>query len=244
MLLLYCIVMKKIIHREKDRGKGDHGWLQSSFSFSFADWYEPTRMGFGRLRVINDDLIAPLGKFGMHPHGNFEIITIPLAGTVTHEDSMGNKGEVRAGEVQAMSAGTGVVHSEYNASKTEPLSIFQIWIEPKVEDAEPRYAQAHFDPAGRKNAWQVLVSGDGVAGSLPVYQDTRIALADIDAGTSLSYAMAHKENGAYILVIEGEVQVEGETLLRRDAIGISETDGLSISAVSPSSILLIEVPVP
>ncbi len=235
--------MKKVIHREQERGKGDHGWLQTRLSFSFADWYEPRRMGFGRLRVINDDLIAPLGKFEMHPHRDFEIITIPLSGTVTHEDSLGNKGAVHAGEVQAMSAGTGVVHSEYNASRTEPLSLFQIWIEPNVRGAKPRYAQARFDPAGRKNSWQILVSGDGVPGTLPLYQDARIARADIAAGASLRYVMAHRGNGAYVLVIEGEVEVEGEHLSRRDAIGISDADHFSISATSPSSLLLIEVPV-
>ncbi|MCR4306379.1 MAG: pirin family protein [Candidatus Yonathbacteria bacterium] len=235
--------MQKIIHREKERGGGEYGWLQTRYSFSFADWYEPTRLGFGRLRVINDDLIAPLGKFGMHPHRDFEIITIPLSGAVTHEDSLGNKGEVRTGEVQAMSAGTGVVHSEYNASKTEPLSLFQIWIEPNVQSAKPQYTQARFDPAVRKNSWQVLVSGDGVPGTLPVYQDARIARADMEVGTSLSYAIAHKGNGAYILVIEGEVEIEGEHLSKRDAMGISEADNFSISAITPASLLLIEVPV-
>lgn len=234
--------MQKIIHRAGERGKGNHGWLKTHFSFSFADWYEPTRMGFGALRVINDDLIAPLGKFGMHPHRNFEIITIPLSGAVTHEDNMGNKGTVHAGEVQAMSAGTGVVHSEYNASKTEPLSLFQIWIEPNIRNAEPRYAQTRFNLNHRKNTWQIFVSGDGTSGTLPIYQHARIAWADIDSKTSLVYTIAYKGNGAYLMVVEGEVEIDGEHLSKRDAIGISETTHFSISATTPATVLVIEVP--
>jgi len=234
--------MQKVIHRAWERGASDHGWLQSRFSFSFAEWYEPARMGFGALRVINDDVIAPLGKFGMHPHQDFEIITIPLSGSVTHEDDMGNKGEVSAGEVQAMSAGTGVVHSEYNASTTEPLTLFQIWIAPKVRGAKPRYAQKKFAASGRNNAWQTLVAEDGVKGALPIYQDACISRADMDPGTTLSYATRHPGNGVYALVIDGEADVLGEHLGRRDAMGISDVDKFSFSTVVPSSILLIEVP--
>lgn len=236
------INMKKIVHREHERGQGDHGWLHSRFSFSFADWYEPALMGFGSLRVINDDLIAPLGKFEMHPHRDFEIITIPLIGAVTHEDSLGNKGEIHVGEVQVMSAGTGIVHSEYNASRTESLSLFQIWIEPNVLNAKPRYAQAYFDPLARKNLWQPIVSGDEVPGTLAIYQDARITRADIDPGLSLSYDVAYKGNGIYVLIIEGEVTIEGESLSSRDAIGISEANHILISAVTTASVLVIEVP--
>lgn len=199
-------------------------------------------MGFGALRVINDDVIAPLGKFGMHPHQDFEIITIPLEGAVTHEDNMGNKGEVRAGEVQTMSAGTGVVHSEYNASRAEPLTLFQIWIAPKVKGAKPRYAQKKFNTNNRKNAWQTLVAEDGVKGALPIYQDARILRADMEPGTTLSYTIAHPGNGAYMLVIDGEVDVLGEHLGRRDALGVSDVEQFTFSTVVPSSILLIEVP--
>jgi quercetin 2,3-dioxygenase len=199
-------------------------------------------MGFGKLRVINDDVIAPLGKFGMHPHADYEIITIPLRGSVTHEDSMGNRGEVGAGEVQAMSAGTGVVHSEYNASRTEPLELFQIWIAPNRQSAAPRYAQKTFDPAERKDKWQLLVAEDGAHGALPIYQDARILRADIDTGASLPYSIAHPDNGAYVLVIEGEVDVAGEHLGRRDALGISDVSEFAVSAVAPSSVLVIEVP--
>jgi quercetin 2,3-dioxygenase len=234
--------MQKIIHRAFERGTSDHGWLQSRFSFSFADWYEPRRMGFGQLRVLNDDIIAPLGKFGMHPHQDFEIITIPLSGAVTHEDSMGNKGTVRDGEVQTMSAGTGVVHSEFNASATEPLTLFQIWILPMVKGAVPRYAQKKFKADARKNAWQLLVAEDGVKGTLPIYQNARISRALLEPGTTLSYTIAHPGNGAYVLVIDGEVDVVGEHLGRRDALGISDVDQFSLGTVVPSSVLLIEVP--
>lgn len=199
-------------------------------------------MGFGALRVINDDSIAPLGKFGMHPHQDFEIITIPLTGAVTHEDNMGNRGEVSAGEVQAMSAGTGVVHSEYNASTTEPLTLFQIWIAPKVKGAKPRYAQKKFKTEDRKNSWQLLVAEDGVKGTLPIYQNARISRTDMEPGTRLPYTVAHPRNGLYALVIDGEADVLGEHLGRRDALGISEVEQLTFSTVAPSSILLIEVP--
>ena len=199
-------------------------------------------MGFGRLRVINDDTIAPLGKFGMHAHQDFEIITIPLRGVVTHEDSLGNRGEVRTGEVQAMSAGTGVTHSEENASTTETLDLFQIWIEPRTLGARPRYEQARFDEKGRKNAWQVLVSGDGTPGALPIYADARIARADLEIGKSLDYGIIHPGNGAYVLVVEGDVEIDGERLEKRDAVGISDAVSLCITAHKPSSLLLIEVP--
>lgn len=199
-------------------------------------------MGFGKLRVINDDTIAPLGKFEMHSHKDFEIITIPLAGVVTHEDNLGNKGTVGAGEAQAMSAGTGVTHSECNASPTEPLELFQIWIEPRTYGAVPRYSQARFDEANRINKFQVLVSGDAEDGALAIYQNARILRADLGVAVPLRYEVMHKGNDVYILVIEGEVQIEGEQLQRRDAIGISEVEGIQIFGVSHSKILLIEVP--
>lgn len=235
-------VLQKILHRADERGSSDHGWLQSKFSFSFAEWYDPRRMGFGALRVINDDTIAPLGKFGMHPHNNFEIITIPLSGAVTHEDSMGNKGEVQAGEVQAMSAGRGVVHSECNASATEELRLFQIWIEPNRRDAAPRYAQKRFDEQGRKNKWQVLVSGDGAADSLAIYQDARIMRADLEQQVNLSYQVSREGNGVYVLVIEGKVRVDGTVLHARDAIGLSVVHEFSVAAMTPASLLLFDVP--
>jgi redox-sensitive bicupin YhaK (pirin superfamily) len=235
--------MQKVLHRADERGASDHGWLKSRFSFSFADWHEPLRMGFGALRVVNDDTIAPLGRFGMHPHADYEIITIPLTGSVTHEDSMGNRGEVGAGEVQAMSAGTGIVHSEFNASATQLLELFQIWIAPNVRGGKPRYSQKSFPAAGRKNKWQALVAEDGVEGTLPIYQKARILRADLGTGTSLPYTIAHEGNGTYVLVIDGEVDVAGEHLGRRDAVGVSEASELVLTATVPSLVLLIDVPI-
>jgi len=234
--------MQTVIHRAEDRGSSDHGWLQSKFSFSFADWHEPRRMGYGTLRVINDDTIAPLGKFGMHSHKDFEIITIPLAGAVTHHDNMGNTGVVVAGEVQAMSAGTGVTHSEENASATEELRLFQIWIEPREQGLAPRYAQKAFEVSGRRDRWQLLVSSDGAKESLPIYQDARILRADVGLGDTLAYTKFYKKNGLYVLVIEGEVEVQGENLAMRDAVGIAGADSIEVTAHADAQILLFEVP--
>lgn len=230
------------IDRAGDRGQGEHGWLSTRFSFSFANWYDPRRMGFGALRVLNDDTILPGGKFGMHPHENFEIVTVPLKGAVTHEDNLGNLGAVHAGEVQAISAGRGVLHSEYNDSPTETLELFQIWIEPKVRNVVPRYTEAAFTPEARVGAWQVLASGDGVPGSVPLYQDARIARAELPAGTTLSYECAYRGNGMYALVIAGAVTVAGETLSQRDAIGITDAERAVFVADGDADVLVIEVP--
>jgi quercetin 2,3-dioxygenase len=234
--------MQKVIHREEERGREDYGWLKTRYSFSFSNWFEPSRMGFGKLRVINDDIIAPLGMFDTHSHKDFEIITIPLVGAVTHEDNMGNKGMVTAGEVQAMSAGRGVMHSERNASATETLQLFQIWIEPKAQGAVPRYAQAEFEKVGRDTAWQLLVSSDGTEDSLPIYQDARILRADLGLGDTLPYSPFYKNNGLYVLVIEGKVEAMGDVLARRDAVGVAGVSTVEVTALSDSQILLIEVP--
>lgn len=199
-------------------------------------------MGFGMLRVFNDDVIAPGTGFGMHHHKDFEIITIVMKGVVSHKDDMGNKMEVRAGEVQVMSAGTGVTHAEFNDSKNETLELFQIWIEPNTKGVESRYAQANFSSGPRHNAWQIYVSGGDVPDSLMIHQDARISRADIDAGKNLSYTFSQKGNGAYCFVIDGEVEVGNETLRLRDALGIWDTDHFSITAKTFASVLLIEVP--
>lgn len=198
-------------------------------------------MGFGALRVLNDDVIAPLGKFAMHGHQNFEIITIPLRGAVTHEDSLGSRGVVGAGEVQVMSAGTGIVHSEYNASATEPLELFQIWIEPSERGVAPRYAQQAFGPSA-SGAWQVLVSDGSVPGSLMIHQRARIARATIAAGKSLEYTLASEGNGVYLLVVSGRVRAAGATLDARDALGVSEVLSLELEAVDDAEVLAVEIP--
>lgn len=234
--------MQKVVHKSKERGVAEHGWLHSHFSFSFADWYEPTRMGFGALRVINDDIVAPASGFGMHPHRDMEIITIVNEGAVTHADSMGNQGAVvPAGDVQVMSAGTGVVHAEHNESPDVPLKLFQIWIFPKVEGVEPVYGQASFgEPL--VNEIETLVAPVGEDYQLTINQDAYISRAKIEKGTSLEYEIRIPGNGVYVFAVSGEVDAEGEVLGERDALGVWDTGHVALKAISDTTLLLIEVP--
>lgn len=232
--------MKKEIHRAESRGGGEHGWLSTRHSFSFADWYEPTRMGFGALRVLNDDRIAPGSGFPMHPHRDMEIITVVMKGALVHEDSMGNRGVVRAGEVQVMSAGSGVVHSEANASDTEPLELFQIWINTNGRGHTPRYDQHAYAPV--RNELQSLVTSNESGGFLYIHQDAHLCRGEFDAGLKREHRIKHY-HGVYFFVIEGKVRVEGEELGPRDAIGISHADSFIYETLEPSVFLLIEVPI-
>lgn len=229
--------MNTILHKAEERGKGDYGWLKTSYSFSFADWYDPARMGFGALRVINDDTIAPAKGFGTHSHRDMEIVTIVLRGTVTHKDSMGNIGTVPAGDVQVMSAGTGVAHSEYNESATEPLELFQIWIEPSSRGIPPRYEQKSFDFINVEAGMTLLV-GEGALG---INQDARISYAVLDKKHPLSYVIKNG-NGVYVFVIDGRPTVSGNQLSRRDALGVSDTDAVDITSEDTAKMLLIDVP--
>lgn len=235
--------MNKTVHRAAERGQGEHSWLSTRYSFSFADWYEPSRMGFGKLRVINDDIIAPARGFPPHSHRDMEIITIVRKGAVSHEDSGGGRGVVSAGEVQTMSAGRGVVHSEYNASATEPLELFQIWIEPKEQGIEPHYAQKDFVEAIRsERSVMVAAPEDKTGETLPLAQDAYISIVMVEKDGPFDY-MLHKEgNGVYLMVIEGAIDIEGEKLERRDAIGLSDINKVILTASEPSELLLIEVP--
>lgn len=230
--------MNKIIHRAGDRGAGEYGWLSTRYSFSFSDWYDATRMGFGALRVINDDRIAGKRGFGMHQHRDMEIITIVTSGMLSHKDSMGNIGTVRAGEVQVMSAGTGVAHSEYNDTEEE-LSLFQIWIQPNVQGSEPRYAQRAFEQGA--GLLQVVGPMDQTD-VLSIQQDAYISLARVDKDASLTYTLNREGNGVYVLMMDGEVVIDGEVLGPRDAVGIE--DAVSFEAVSSgeANLLVIEVP--
>lgn len=232
--------MQTIVHRASERGKGEYGWLSTRYSFSFADWYEPSRMGFGKLRVINDDIVAPEHGFDMHQHRDMEIITIVMRGTVTHKDSMGNIGTVSAGEAQAMSAGTGVVHAEYNDSADEPLELFQIWIEPAAHGVPPRYAQGLFEPP--EDGLALLVSPDGRDESLPAHQDIFLWQGRLPAGAAHEYALRDSAHGVYLLVIDGTLQAAGQKLGKRDALGVWDTSTLEIHALEESRFLLIEVP--
>lgn len=234
--------MQKIIHRADERGVGEYDWLKTRYSFSFAQWYDPARMGFGALRVINDDWIAPAHGFGAHPHRDMEIITIVTAGTVTHEDSMGNAGTVPAGDVQAMSAGTGVVHAERNDSPDEPLTLFQIWIATGTPGAAPRYAQKPFGLMDMTPGLRLLVGPDGTPDALPIYQDAYVSMARIAADTPCTYTLHDEMHGIYVFVVDGSVQVADETLGARDALGISEVASVVLSATAPATALIIEVP--
>ncbi|MES2134808.1 MAG: pirin family protein [Patescibacteria group bacterium] len=235
--------MKKVIHRSDERGRGEYGWLTTRYSFSFADWHEPTRMGFGALRVINDDVISASSGFGMHHHRDMEIITIVTKGTVTHKDSMGNVGAVPAGDVQVMSAGTGVTHSEYNDSKEEVLSLFQIWIQPKEFGIKPKYAQKSFNLAEVKNGLTLLVAPIGMGDGLPINQDAYISYAVLDKNTPCNYTLREKGNGVYLFVVNGDVTFDGEILNSRDAVGVSGADELLMTSSLSARVLVIEAPV-
>ena len=235
--------MKSILYPANTRGTADYGWLKATYSFSFANYYDPSRIHFGALRVLNDDYIEGGMGFGRHSHDNMEIVTIPLEGAVAHEDSTGTSGIVGVGEVQVMSAGTGIFHSEKNASSREPLKLFQIWVMPKVKDIEPRYDQRKFDVSEYKNQWKTLVSPLGTdIDSLQVNADTYFNMTKSDSGESLSYEFHQENQGAYIMVVDGEIEVDGKVLSRRDAIGITETKDFAIKFNKESQVLLIEIP--
>ena len=237
-------VMKTELHPASSRGTADHGWLKTAFSFSFAGYYNPARIHFGALRVLNDDFIAAGMGFGKHPHDNMEIVTIPMKGAVAHEDSMGTNGIINAGDVQIMSAGTGIYHSEFNASQTEALELFQIWVMPKLKNITPRYDQRTYNTADFKGQWKTVVSPLGSdIDSLQVNQDTYFNITELAEGESVNYALQGAQQGAFVFVIEGGIEVAGEKLGRRDAIGISQTETIEVKALSADTkVLLIEVP--
>jgi redox-sensitive bicupin YhaK (pirin superfamily) len=233
--------MKKIIHKAKSRGYADHGWLKSYHTFSFASYQNSERMNFGMLRVFNDDVVQPKMGFGTHPHRNMEIISIPISGALSHTDSIGNKRSIEVGEVQVMSAGTGLKHSEFNDSKTAAVNFLQLWIVPEIENITPYYNQKIFEALERKNKFQVLVSPKDkqVVGSLPINQQGYISMIDLDKGFETAYDL---KNGAYFFLIEGEVLIEDENLEKRDAIGIIEKKKVNIKANKASKLLVIDVP--
>lgn len=232
-----------ITHPSETRGAANLGWLKSRFTFSFADYYDPDRMGFGALRVINDDYIAPGMGFGMHPHRDMEIITIPLEGTLAHKDSTGNSKKIRKGEVQIMSAGTGIFHSEINASASEAVKLLQIWVLPKKLNVEPRYEQKLFSPEGRKNNFSLVVSPDGREGSVSINQNAFFSLIDLDKGRSVDYHRKADGNGVYIFIIKGEIEIDGTPFKERDGIGVKDFFTISLSTKNDAEILLMEVPV-
>ena len=234
--------MNKIIHKADSRGYADHGWLQSFHSFSFANYHNPEKVRFGLLRVLNDDIVAPGMGFGTHPHDNMEIVTIPLKGELAHQDSTGNKEVIKAGEVQIMSAGSGLTHSEFNNSKKEFVNLFQIWVFPKEKNITPRYDQKIFNPEERKNKFQIVVSPDEKDGALWINQDAYFTLGNFDEGNSVKYEIKKNGNGVYIMITEGSAEIDGEVLSRRDAIGLSDLSSVEIKILAKSELLIIEVP--
>ncbi len=234
--------MNTVLHKAADRGAADHGWLNAKHSFSFAGFYNPDKVHFGALRVLNDDIVAGGGGFPTHPHDNMEIVTIPLKGALQHKDSTGGEGIIEAGDVQIMSAGTGVRHSEFNASATEAVNLFQCWVFPKVENIKPRYDQRKFELADREGKWQIVVSPIEADNALWINQDARFLLTNIKAGNTQAYSNAFSGNGVYIMVIKGTVTINGTELNDRDALGVWEADSFDITANTDAELLAIEVP--
>ncbi|NJX16321.1 pirin family protein [Tamlana crocina] len=236
--------MKKVIHKSDTRGFANHGWLKSHHTFSFAGYQNPERMNFGVLRVLNDDVVQPKMGFGTHPHQNMEIISIPLKGALSHKDSMDNKRAIEVGEVQVMSAGIGLTHSEFNDSQTDEVNFLQIWIIPEEKGVTPNYEQRKFDWEAQKNRLQTVVAPkDKLEGNaLPISQQAYIYRSDLDAEKSIEVKLKNEANGLYIFLVEGEVEVAGTVLHSRDAIGVSEVSKIEIKANKPSQFVAVEVP--
>lgn len=234
----------KTLHKADSRGEANHGWLRSHHSFSFASYHNPERMGFGKLRVINDDIIQASTGFGTHPHNNMEIISIPLSGSLEHKDSEGNEHIIRAGEIQVMSAGTGIQHSEYNHSDTEEANFLQIWVMPEKLDIAPRYDQKKLNLSEAKNKFQTIVSplSSKQSETTQINQQSYFALAEGDANSEFAYEVKIKGNGVYFFILEGEVEILGEQLSKKDALGVESEALISIKCLEACRILAIEVP--
>ncbi len=234
--------MKTKIQRSTERGHINHSWLNTYHSFSFGHWYQPAKIHFGALRVLNDDEIGAGEGFGTHPHDNMEIVTIPLSGVIAHKDSTGTDGIINTGDVQIMSAGTGIRHSEFNASKTEALHLFQLWVIPKLQNIQPRYEQKTFNVEDRKNNWQIVVSPDEKDGGVWINQDSVFSLSRAEKDTMLTYKNKFSGNGVYLMVIEGEIEVNGEKLGKKDAMEITDADAFDIKINSEADLLAVEIP--
>lgn len=234
---------KTILHKSETRGDADHGWLHSSHTFSFANYYDPERVHFGALRVLNDDYVAAGKGFGTHPHENMEIISIPLEGDLEHKDSMGNISVIRNGDVQVMSAGTGITHSEYNKNKDKPVKFLQIWVFPNKDNVKPRYGQITLDNSQRRNKLQQIVSPNENDEGAWIHQDAWFHLGTFDLGFSTVYSIKQTGNGVYAFVIRGDITIDGISLNERDGLGIWDTDNFTIgSASADAEVLLMEVP--
>lgn len=236
--------MKTIVHTSDSRGLANHGWLKSYHTFSFSSYQNPERMNFGALRVLNDDLVQPKMGFGTHPHQNMEIISIPLKGALSHQDNMGNKRSIEVGEVQVMSAGTGLTHSEFNDSKTDETNFLQLWIIPEEMGVKPNYEQRLFDASAQKNKLLTVVAPKDKleCDALPISQQAYIYRTNLDSDKSISLTQKNANNGFYVFVVEGSVEVADAVLNSRDAMGISDAEAINILAKADCKLVIIEVP--
>jgi len=234
--------MNTVLHKANTRGEANHGWLQSHHSFSFANYYNPDRMNFGALRVLNDDVVYPGMGFGTHPHENMEIISIPLEGDLEHKDSMGNITIIQQGDIQVMSAGTGISHSEYNKNNDREVKFLQIWIVPNKMDVEPRYDQITIENNEMKNKLLQIASPNAGDDGVWIHQKAWFYLGQFDNGQNQTYELNDTDNGVYVFVLEGDVIIEGQNLEKRDGFGIWDTKGISFTTAGYSKLLLMEVP--
>jgi hypothetical protein len=231
-----------VLHKAETRGDADHGWLHSRHTFSFADYYDPERVHFGMLRVLNDDIVSAGMGFGTHPHENMEIVSIPLEGDLEHKDSMGNVSVIRHGDIQVMSAGTGITHSEYNKNKDKPVKFLQIWILPNKTNVKPRYDQITLHIADRHNNFQQILSPDPDDAGVWIYQNAWFHLGRFDKGFTADYEIKAKGNGVYAFILSGEVTIDNQKLKQRDGFGIRDVEKFKVTADTNAEILLMEVP--
>lgn len=234
--------MKTVLHKAVTRGHANHGWLNSYHTFSFAGYYDASRIHFGALRVLNDDTVAAGMGFGTHPHDNMEIISIPLSGDLKHKDSMGNETIIKQGDIQVMSAGTGISHSEMNANRDKEVKFLQIWVFPNQKNVQPRYDQITMDESKMKNNFLQVLSPSKDDEGVWIYQNAWFSMGLLDKGTSLNYQLNNKDNGVYAFIIDGAVTINNEALVQRDGLGISETDAFTVTASENAKVLLMEVP--
>lgn len=234
--------MNTIIHKADTRGKANHGWLNSHHTFSFANYYNPDRMNFGVLRVLNDDIVAPGMGFGKHPHQNMEIISIPLEGDLEHKDSMGNVAVIKEGDVQVLSAGTGITHSEYNKNKDKEVKFLQIWVFPKEKNLTPRYDQVSIREIAKDNEFYQVLSPNKDDQGVWINQDAWFHIGNFTKGKLDTYNIKKEGNGVYAFILDGEVEIDGEKLSKRDGMGIWDTESISVKATEDARVLLMEVP--
>ena len=231
-----------VLHLAETRGDANHGWLQSRHTFSFADYYDPERVHFGMLRVLNDDIVEAGMGFGTHPHENMEIISIPLEGDLEHRDSMGNVSIIKHGDIQVLSAGTGITHSEYNRNKDRPVKFLQIWVFPNRKNVKPRYDQITLNIANRHNKLQQILSPNPDDTGVWIYQNAWFHIGQFDKGLTTDYSIKAKGNGVYAFILRGKVTIDNQELKSRDGFGIWDVDKISVKAGTDSELLLMEVP--